>query len=51
MRDLEKRIEQWRTDLATSEAISPADVAELEAHLRDELAQVKYLQQSWRLVR
>ena len=40
MYDLETRIEQWRADLTGSETISRADVAELEAHLRDELAQL-----------
>lgn len=35
---VEARIEAWRGHLARRAAISPADVDELEAHLRDEMA-------------
>jgi hypothetical protein len=37
MSDVEKRIEQWRVDLAGSELLSHSDVNELESHLRDEM--------------
>lgn len=37
MSDIEKRIEQWRTDLADSEVMSRADIQEMESHLREEI--------------
>jgi len=39
--DVEAGIAQWRAHLAARRAISEADVAELEAHLRDELERLQ----------
>ena len=36
MSELDKRIEQWRTDLTTSETLGNSDIHELETHLREE---------------
>jgi hypothetical protein len=36
--EVEARIAQWRAALAGSRALSPADVDELEEHLRDQIA-------------
>ena len=41
MCDLDKRIEQWRTDLAGSEVLGSSDIDELENHLREEIARLK----------
>jgi len=37
MSELNKRIEQWRTDLTTSETLGNSDIHELETHLREEI--------------
>jgi hypothetical protein len=37
MSELEKQIEQWRADLAASEALGRSDVDELEGHLREQM--------------
>ncbi len=41
MCDVEKHIEQWRADLVASDALAPADVLELESHLREEIEHLK----------
>ena len=41
MSDVEKRIEQWRVDLAGSELLGRSDVRELESHLREEMEHLK----------
>lgn len=41
MSDVEKRIEQWREELAGSESLGGADVRELESHLREEMKCLK----------
>ena len=40
MSELDKRIEQWRTDLTTSETLGNSDIHELETHLREEIAKL-----------
>lgn len=41
MSDVEARIEQWRAGLGGSETIGPADLEEMESHLRDEITHLK----------
>jgi hypothetical protein len=41
MSDVEKRIEQWRVDLAGSECLGRAEVQELESHLREEIQNLR----------
>ena len=41
MSDIEKRIEQWREELAGSELLGHSDIAELENHLRDQMEQLR----------
>ncbi len=43
MSDLEKRIEQWRNALRTSDAFGASDVDELESHLREEMERLRPL--------
>jgi hypothetical protein len=35
MSEIEKQIEQWRAGLAGAETLGPADIRELESHLRE----------------
>lgn len=37
MSDIEKRIEQWRGELARSESVNGSEISELENHLREEM--------------
>ena len=41
MSDVEKQIEQWRAGLGGSEALTEADMRELESHLREEMDHLK----------
>ncbi|MBN1360111.1 MAG: hypothetical protein JW993_05945 [Sedimentisphaerales bacterium] len=41
MSDLEQRIEQWRAELAQSQAVAASDINELESHLRDDIAHLQ----------
>ncbi|MBN1506667.1 MAG: hypothetical protein JW955_07465 [Sedimentisphaerales bacterium] len=43
MSDLEQRIEQWRTELAQSQAVEASDIDELENHLREESGRLREL--------
>ncbi len=43
MSDVEKWIEQWRTELAQSQAVGASDIDELESHLREESGRLQEL--------
>lgn len=43
MSDVEKRIEQWRNALRTSDAFGISDIDELESHLREEMERLRPL--------
>jgi hypothetical protein len=41
MSGIERRIEQWRTDMSGREPFSTADIDELESHMRDDIDHLK----------